>query len=148
MLDELAIAGNVGRHQRPRHRRRLEQRAGQAFAIGRKDHGRCCRDMRPDIVGMAEMLDDALLDPLIRSSAAPMPLRFPSSSRAEQLKPPVGLSGFEQPGGLNEVAHALVAEQPANEQEAGRISRRADGAGCKSIQVDAGTRQQIVPARA
>ena len=55
--------GNVGRHERPGHRRCFEQGSRQALPIGRENH-RCRRcDVRADIVGLAEIFDQVAFDP-------------------------------------------------------------------------------------
>ena len=134
----VAIAGDVGCHQWPRHRRRLEQRARQAFAIGRQHDGRGRRDMGPHIVGVAECSTSPgrSIDP--SSTANPAPIAF--VERAEQLEPPIRLFAPEQPRRLNEFSHALVAEQAADEKEP-TWPPSGCARGRELIEIDAGARQ-------
>src|SRR4051794_30498129 len=65
MIDDLPASRHICRNQRPGHRRRLEQRARQSFAVGWQHDRAGLRDERPHIIGGAEILDLASRNPTV-----------------------------------------------------------------------------------
>src|SRR4029453_14984316 len=116
MLDDMPVAGNVRRDQRPGHGRRLQQRTRKALAIGWQYHRGSCDDERTDVLGMPDIFYRGFGNPPIELGLADCRSIF-LVQRAEQLESPIRMLRPQQPCRLDELAHALVAKQAADKQE-------------------------------
>src|SRR4249919_3438055 len=116
MFYKLAVTRNIGSNQRPRHCRTLQQRSRQSFAIGWQHDSRRAGNMRPDIFGIAEVLNQLVVDPLTKlvrtNSGAIARIDIP-----QQLEPPARLFNSNSARRVGKFTNTFVAEQPADEQE-------------------------------